>query len=131
MSTHHSCYYTKAHTEAHSKTKTYSKIKTIRKSKAFTKWSKFKSFVAFCSFFLSSLTVFHRGRQLESVGRHCPWGRQLKSSRAGQQYCFPYGSTTKRQQKSCRAGHQNNFFIFWSPFSIKISPENASKHPIG
>ena len=41
-------------------------------------------FVAFCGFFPDSLTVFNRGRQL----------------------------------KSSRAGQQNNFFIFWLHFSI-------------
>jgi hypothetical protein len=47
-------------------------------------------FVAFCSFFLGSLTVVHRGRQLKSGGRQQKsGGRQQKSSRAGQQYCFP------------------------------------------
>ena len=40
-------------------------------------------FVAFCSFFPSSLTVFHRGRQQKSRGR------QWKSSRADKQHCFP------------------------------------------
>ena len=40
-------------------------------------------FVAFCSFFPGSLTVVHRGRKQKSGGR------QQKSSRAGQQYCFP------------------------------------------
>ena len=60
-------------------------------------------FVAFCSFFPSSLTVFHRGRQLKS------------------------GS---RQQKSFRAGQQNIFFIFEPDFNEEISPKNATKHPV-
>ena len=34
------------------------------------------TFVAFCSFFPGSFTVFHKDRQ-------------LKNSRAGEQYCFP------------------------------------------
>ena len=42
-------------------------------------------FVAFCSFFLCSLTVFHRGGQQKSGGR------QWKSSRADKQHCFPKG----------------------------------------
>ena len=46
----------------------------------------------FVAFFPGSLTVFHKGRQLKSGGR------QLKSSKAGQ---------------------QNNFFMYWPHFSIK------------
>ena len=57
------------------------------------------NFVAFCSFFPSSPTVVHRGRQLKSGGRQQKsGGRQQKSSRAGQQYCFSKGQTTKRLQ---------------------------------
>ena len=49
-------------------------------------WVSFELFgilVAFCSFFLCSLTVFHRGRQQKKGGR------QQKSSRADKQHCFP------------------------------------------
>ena len=35
-----------------------------------------------------------------------------------------------RQQKSSRAGQQNNFFIFQSDFNIEISPKDATKHPV-
>ena len=35
-----------------------------------------------------------------------------------------------RQQKSTRAGQQNNFFIFQPDFSEEISPKNATKHPV-
>ena len=35
-----------------------------------------------------------------------------------------------RQQKSSRAGQQNNFFIFQPDFSEEISPKNATKHPV-
>ena len=34
-----------------------------------------------------------------------------------------------RQQKSSRAGQQNNFFIFQPDFNVEISPKNATKHP--
>ena len=35
-----------------------------------------------------------------------------------------------RQQKSSRAGQQNNFFIFQPNFIVQISPKNATKHPV-
>ena len=35
-----------------------------------------------------------------------------------------------RQQKSSRAGQQNNFFIFQPDFNVEISPKNATKHPV-
>ena len=35
-----------------------------------------------------------------------------------------------RQQKSSRAGQQNNFFIFQYDFNIEILPKNATKHPV-
>ena len=35
-----------------------------------------------------------------------------------------------RQQKSSRAGQQNNFFIFQPDFNEEISPKNATKHPV-
>ena len=35
-----------------------------------------------------------------------------------------------RQQKSSRAGQQNNFFIFQPEFSEEISPKNAVKDPV-
>ena len=63
----------------------------------------FSVFVAFCSFFPCSLTFFHRGRKQKSGGR---------------------------QQKSSRAGQQNNFFIFQPDFNVQISPKNATKHPV-
>ena len=35
-----------------------------------------------------------------------------------------------RQLKSSRAGQQNNFFRFQPDFNIEISPKNATKHPV-
>ena len=35
-----------------------------------------------------------------------------------------------RQQKSSRAGQQNIFFILQPDFNVKISPKNATKHPV-
>ena len=35
-----------------------------------------------------------------------------------------------RQQKSSRAGQQNNFFIFQPDFKEEIAPKNATKHPV-
>jgi hypothetical protein len=35
-----------------------------------------------------------------------------------------------RQQKSSRTGQQNIFFIFQPDFNKKISPTNATKHPV-
>ena len=35
-----------------------------------------------------------------------------------------------RQQKSTRAGQQNNFFIFKPDFNEEISRKNATKHPV-
>jgi hypothetical protein len=35
-----------------------------------------------------------------------------------------------RQQKSSRAGQQNNFFIFQPDFNEEISPKNATKNPV-
>jgi len=35
-----------------------------------------------------------------------------------------------RQQKSSRAGKQNNFFIFQPAINKEISPKNATKHPV-
>ena len=62
------------------------------------------NFVAFCSFFPGSLTGFHKGRQLKSGGR------QLKSSRAGQQNIV--------------------FHILGPHFSIKEITQNVTKHPV-
>ena len=35
-----------------------------------------------------------------------------------------------KEQKSSRAGQQNNFSIFQPDFNVEISPKNATKHPV-
>ena len=74
-------------------------------------------FVAFCNFFPCSLTIFHN----EKVGVDNEKALELTNSTV-----FHRG----RQQKSSRAGQQNNFFIFQPDFNEEISPKNATKHPV-
>ena len=73
-------------------------------------------FVSFCSFFLSSLTVVHKGRQWKSGGK------QQKSSRAGQ-HTVVLISKGVGNKKSSRARQQNNLFLFQPNLNIETSPK--------